>query len=179
MIRRTALAALCALPIATLLASCASDPTKGYAFNASFDKDIATVAVPIFNNTTFVTAIESTLTDAVVKRIQSSTPWRVTDAERADTTLTGTITRVGLATLSQARGTGLPEEQAVTVTVDFTWRDNRSGELLVSKQNFSAAATFIPSTGVDGEPGERIELGRRGAIDELAEAIVNDLRSNW
>ena len=173
-------AAIAALSAACItLIGCSSDPTKGYAFNATFDRDVETVAVPIFDNTTFFTALETTLTDAVVKRIQIATPWRVTDAEIADTTLSGTITRARLLTLSNSRAVGLPEEQALTLTVDFTWRDNRTGELLASKREFAATSTFVPATGVDGQPGERIEIGQRSAIDELAEAIVNDMRQNW
>jgi len=160
-------------------AGCASDPTKGYSFSSTFDDEIRTVAVPVFGNETFNPGLETTLTDAIIKRIQSRTPWKVTSEDRAETRLRGQITDSGLSTLSEVRETGLVEEQAVRLTVDFSWVDRRTGDVLASAQSLSAAATFVPARGEAGEPGERIQLGERGAIEELAAAIVDRMRSTW
>lgn len=158
---------------------CSSDPTRGYALSSTYDRGVSTVSVPIFRNETFVTGLEFDLTDAVIKRIQAQTPWAVTASDRADTQLTGTITDVTYTTLSGSPGTGLIQEQALAVTVDFTWRDNRSGRVLVARERFRATSTFIASPGPGDTRGERPEIGQRDAVGELSEAIVSELRSSW
>lgn len=163
----------------SMLASCASDPSEGYSFRSTFDDGVRTVAVPVFENTSLTPGLEAVLTDAVIKRVQSATPWAVTSLERADTTLRGVLTDTRLTTLSSRRDVGLVEEQGRTITVDFTWEDNRTGEVRVARRQFSAASTFVPARGVQGEPGERIEIADRAAIDELAAAIVGELRNSW
>ena len=162
-------AALAALP------GCSADPSAGYSFESSFDASVRTVAVPIFDNTTFETGLETELTEAITKRIQQDTPWRVSNAPAADTELTGTITEARLFTLSRTRGTGLPQEQVYEITVDFTWRDNRTGTTLVQRERFASAGAFVP----DRLTGERIEIGRREATSELARSIVAELRTGW
>jgi len=163
------------LAAALALGACASDPSEGYSFASTYDTSVRTVSVPIFDNKTFETGVEAELTEAVVKRIQQDTPWRVAASTAADTQLTGTITEFDLRTISFTRGTGLPQEQTYELTVDFAWRDNRSGTVLVERQEFRAAAAYVP----ERRAGERIDVGRREAVNELARAIVDQMRSDW
>ncbi|GJM19216.1 MAG: hypothetical protein DHS20C14_14290 [Phycisphaeraceae bacterium] len=163
------------LALAGVLGACAADPSQGYSFATTHDETVRTVSVPIFANSTFETGVEAELTEAVVKRIQQDTPWRVASDTVADTELVAEITDVGLRTLSRTRGTGLPQEQTYEITVDFTWRDNRAGTVLVERRRFTAAGAYVP----DRLTGERIDVGRREAVGELARAIVAELRSDW
>jgi len=163
------------LILCLLLGACASDPTRGYALASAYREDVRTVSVPVFDNTTFSHGLEIQLTDAVIKEIHRTTPWRVAPSEGADSSLTGTITASNLRVLSRQRGTGLAQELAVQLTVSFEWKDSRTGEVLVARQNFRAADTFTPSQGVE----ERLELGERAAIDRLARDIVAELRTSW
>lgn len=158
-----------------VVSGCSSDPTQGYSFADSYDESIRTVAVPIFSNLTFARGTETMLTDAIAKRIQRHTPYRVVSSERADTTLSGTITRAELGLLSDDPQTGLAQEQTYRLTVDFAWIDNRTGQTQVARQSFSATGVFAPARGA----GERIEVGQRDAIDELARDIVETMRSSW
>ena len=162
-----------------LLTGCASDPNSGYAFGSAFDEGVGSVSVPQFENLTFTTGIEADLTDALVKRIQGHTPWRVATQGAADTVLTGVVTDVRYTELSRKPGLGFVQEQGFQMTVDFTWTDARTGEALVERRNFSTASTFIASRSTEGDPGERPTVGQREAIDEMAEAIVAQLRSRW
>lgn len=156
-------------------AGCSSDPGTGYSFTSTYRNDIQTIAVPMFDNTTFSHDLEVALTDAIVKEIHRSTPWRVTSVDQAQTTLDGAITRVDLRKLSRQSTSGLVLEQAVEVTVSFEWKRNTSGEVLVARRNFKASDEFTPAQGAQ----ERIELGERAAIDRLARDIVAELRSSW
>lgn len=163
---------LCA---AWLGAGCASDPIRGYAFSSARPSGVRTVHVPIFRNDTYFRGLEIELTDAVVKEIQRSTPWRVVGRDEADTTLSGAITRAELRTLSIARETGLSQEVAVVLAVDFDWTDRRSGRALANRRDFRASEAFVPALGV----GERLGVGEQATIDEMAKAIVAELRSQW
>lgn len=157
------------------VAACSSDPTRGYAFAEPYDPSVRTVGVPIFANHTFARGTELTLTEAVVKQIQQQTPWRVVSPERADTVIEGVITDAELDVLSNDPATGLTEEQVYRLTIRFSWRDNRTGETRVAREQFSATGVFAPARGA----GERIEVGQRDAIDELARGIVAEMRSAW
>ena len=161
--------------VALAASACSSDPATGYSFNSTYRTDIQTVAVPIFDNTTFSHGLEITLTDAIVKEIHRSTPWRVTTIDQAQTTLGGAITRSELRKLSRQSESGLVLEQAVELTVSFEWKRNTSGEVLVARRNFKASDQFTPAQGAR----ERLELGERAAIDRMARDIVSELRSSW
>jgi hypothetical protein len=167
----TALACLAA----TALTSCASDPTSGYALTSAYRTDIATIAVPIFQNSTYAHGLETALTDAVIKEIHRSTPWRVTPTDRADTTLRAVITSVDLRPMRTNPDSGLVQELAYSVTVSFEWQDNRNGRALVSRRGFRGADTFVPAVGAQ----ETIEQGQAATADQLARDIVASLRSSW
>ncbi len=167
--------ALTIAAVSLTLGACASDPSEGYSFANTYVESVRTISVPIFDNETFETGVEAELTEAIVKRIQQDTPWRVASGTVADTELTGSITDFDLRTISFTRGTGLPQEQTYELTVDFAWRDNRSGTVLVERQEFRATGAYVP----DRLAGERIDIGRREAVAELAEAIVHQMRSDW
>jgi len=160
-------------------AGCSSDPTKGYAFSSSYRTDIQSINVPIFQNTTFSRGIENDLTEAIIVELRKSTPWSVTNADGAQTTLRGSIVSAELKKLSTSRDTGLVEELAVSLTVDFEWKDNRTGQVLVARRGFTSAEPFVPARGTSGAINERIETGQFAAVQELSREIVGSLRASW
>ncbi len=157
------------------LAGCASNPADGYAFATTYDQDISTVHVAAFGNNTFHHGLEFLLTDAIVKELRASTPWRVTGPGHAQTTLTGTIVGAEMRRLSTNRTSGLVQELAFILTIDYEWKDNRTGKVLVLRRSFTSAEPFAPAQGVQ----DRIEAGQNAAIAELARDVVESLRSNW
>lgn len=164
------------LAAAVLSAGCAADPREGYSTQSVYTSDIRTVAVPMFENATFTPGIEAQVTEAVIKEMQARTPWRVTDASRADAVLTGVVRAADLSRLSADPRTGLMQELAVRVSVDFDLRDNRTGAVVVSRRGFTAVDTFVPARGT----GERLEVGQASAVERLARDVVAQLRgANW
>ncbi|MBS0195878.1 MAG: hypothetical protein JSR77_03890 [Planctomycetes bacterium] len=161
--------------LAIALCACSSDPRQGYSFESTFPKDVQTVIVPVFKNQTTTPGIESELTEAIIKEIQASTPMKVTSADPSDSRLAGVITDASMKHLTVRSGTGLIQELAYQITVDFDWSDSRRNEPLVSRRKFTATDTFSPATGV----GERIEVGQHAAIARLAKDIVAEMRSSW
>lgn len=172
---RAARAVVCGLLAMLLGPGCATDPTQGYALASAHDETVRTVAVPIFQNPTFEHGLEVELTDAIIKEIQANTPWRVTTEGTANTVLTGSLTDHRLRRLSTNRGTGYVQELDVQLTVNFEWKDNRTGRTLVARRNFTASDTFIPANPL----GERLESGQHAAVQRLARDIVAELRSTW
>lgn len=157
------------------LTACAKDPRLGYAATSTFDASVSSVSVPIFRNMTATPGIEQVLTDSVIKQIQGNTPMRVVQSGQAASTLSGVITDVRMRRISANNVTGLVQELAVQITVDFEWRDNRSGEVIKARRNFSAADSFVPSR----PTGETLELGENAAAQRLARDLVNELRGSW
>lgn len=161
-----------------LLPCCASDPSEGYSFASTFDESARTISVPIFENETYHLGLETELTEAIISEIRRTTPWAITPERPGgggDTTLSGVVREVELARLSTSRDSGLVEEQVVSVEIDFDWRDNRTGELRLSRRRFAATGSFIPSR----PTGDRIDVGEREAIQQLARDVVSELRSSW
>lgn len=155
--------------------ACASDPTRGYSFRSTHSETIRTVSVPVFENTSFATGLESELTEAIVKEIQRTTRWTITRSAVADATLTGAVVSSDLRRLSGNVATGLDQEMITEVRVDFEFKDNRTGRVLVSRRGFAASGTFVTSRTV----GELPQVGRTGAVQTLARDIVAEFREAW
>ena len=135
-----------------------------------------TIAVPVFDNTTFSHGVEVELTEAIVKEVQRTTKWRVVDRQNGRHDSVQDHHRVRAQTALHLVGKpGLVMEQGVELSVDFQWQDGRSGEVLIARKGFKSLQSFVPTRGT----GERLELGQHAAVQELARSIVNELRSNW
>jgi len=160
---------------AALMPACSSDPTTGYSFASAHDTSIQTVSVPIFQNDTFHTGVELTLTRDLIKQVQRQTPWRITSSDKADAVLSGSVTNIALRNLSTRSGVGFVQEMAVQMTVEFEFVDNRSGKTLTSRTNYSALGSFVPAN----PTGERIDVGYAGVSQTLAEDLVGDLQTAW
>ena len=158
-----------------LVSGCATDPSQGYSFGSTFDESIQSIAIPIFRNETTSRGLEVQLTESLIKEVQRRTPWHIGATDRADTTLVGVITDTELTMLSDDPQTGLVQEQATRITIRFEWRDNRSGDIIVARDGYSASSVFSPSQNV----GDRLENGQRAVIDELARDVISEMRSSW
>ena len=165
---------LCAAA-ALLCGGCSQDPKDGYSFQSVYAKNVKSVTVPIFENYTYTPELPTQLTEGLIKELQTRTPWAVTDREHADATLSGVVRSVELRKLSSDSNSGLVQEVAVTVLVDFELRDNRTGKVIMSRRRFAGTDTFVPSRGT----GERIEVGQTAAVGRLSRDIVSELRSTW
>ncbi|MEM7624579.1 MAG: LptE family protein [Planctomycetota bacterium] len=160
---------LCLWALVSSLTSC------GYSTAELFPENYRSVSVDIFQNRTFFRGVEFDLTEAVVKEIEQRTPYTTRPANLADTRLDGSVVSVETRQLSRTREAGLPQEVEVAVTIDFEWTDQRSGEVLVSRQGFSAVGRYVPTQPV----GERFEIGQHAAVQRLARDIVSAMRGDW
>ena len=176
MMRRGMLAALVSAGLLLgHLAGCSTDPTRGYSFESAHSDSIRTVAVPVFKNTTYSKALEVSLSEAIISEIRRTTKWSVTSPDAADAVLGGTIIESKMRAMSTGRQSGLVQQMALSITVDFDFTDNRSGKSIVSRRRFTGTSSFVPAV----PAAERLETGQNAAIQELAEDIVAELRSSW
>jgi hypothetical protein len=178
-LRRLGVVGLLLAAVGGVPAGCSSDPRQGYSFETTFDHGITSVSVPMFDNQTFARGAEGELAEALAHEIRQQTPWRIVQNDTANATLSGTITSAEMAKLSTARDSGLVESLGYVLTVDFTFRDNRSGKTIVERRSFRAADAFVPTRGTTGPVNERIEVAQAGTAQALARRIVAELRVGW
>lgn len=157
------------------IAGCASDPTRGYSFAPVSGVQVRSVGVPIFENGTYSKGLEVDLTEAIIKELQRSTQIDVTRSANAETVLTGVVTNSELKRIAVDSQTGYVDQLAVRITVDFDWKDNRSGKVILSRRSFTAVDSFSPAR----RAGELLEQGQHSAVQRLARAIVEEMRSTW
>src|SRR5688572_19176007 len=149
------------------------DPSGGYQWRSLYREDVRSVAVPIFTNKTFRRGVEFALTKSVVNQLEAKSPYKVMPRERADTILEGQIVDIRLQNLSSDSELAIPQEQLYVLTVDFLWKDLRTGRILVQRKNFQQTTTFYPTLG-EGE-----FVGSQQNVERLATGIVQELQANW
>src|SRR5947209_5996378 len=102
----------------------------GYSSKSLYPASVNTVAVPIFGNKTFRREWEMRLTEAIDKNIEYRTPYKLAPQGKADTLLTGEIVDIQEQVLTRRYGPNIPRETQLTLVVDFTWKDLRTGRIL-------------------------------------------------
>ena len=150
----------------------------GYHVGSMHPDDIHTVYVPIFKSQDYRRDLEFALTEEVVKAIERDTPYKVVKKPQADTQLTGTILTFGKSVYSINPDSD-PRELTVTLTASVSWRDLRTGQLLVkgksrgSTRELSEAVRYVP------ELGESITTASNRAVTRLAKRIVELMEVPW
>jgi len=179
MIRSTLVVAFAYGALAAL-AGCSDDPRAGYTLKNQYRQDVKTVAVKMFQRSRDVYRrdIEFDLTEALVKRIEQDTPYKVTTIGRADTELSGTIERIDQHVGSYDPETGRPRDMLLTVTVSFTWKDLRAGRrdvVLVKQEKLKATGDYVTHEPV----GEVFFQGGQDVVNRLARQIVEHMEAAW
>ena len=96
----------------------------------------------------------------------------VNNRSAADTILTGEIRDYQITVLTENTSDEVTQER-VTLIVDVTWTDNKTGEILMSLSSFSqtAEAAF--------EADETRDTARDEAFRDIAERIVENMEDEW
>ncbi len=145
----------------------------GYSGQRPFRRDIMTVNVEPFGSRAFRRRIEIQLTEAIKKRIQMDTPYRLADKDKADSVLTGEVLQVRQGTLGRDFRTNLPRETHLALTVRFEWKDMRSGKVLVKRDRWVQSFEYV-------RPVKETEfIGLESAINRMAESIVEQMEQDW
>ena len=149
------------------------DPATGYQWKSLYRGDVQTVAVPIFVNRTFRRGLEVQLTTSIVQQLELHSPYKVVPADRADSILEGVITDADTTTLSTDTYTGLPQEQSYNVTVNFTWKNLRTGQVYAQRRDYQQHTSFFATLGEDQS------LGALDAVQRLALGITQEMQADW
>jgi hypothetical protein len=137
-----------------------------------FPPDVATIALPIFENRSFYPRLELDITEALTKEVETRTPYKVVRRNSADTLLEGTIVSVSQRQLSRQPGTGLPNEVEMQIEVNFVWKDMRSGEILRERRGFRSVGRYIPARVV----GDTLKVAEFEVAQRLAQDVVSAMR---
>ena len=145
----------------------------GYSTSRPFPDDIQTVHVKMFHSKEFRRDLEFVLTEALVKRINMDTPYKIAPQRTAHTVLSGEVLEVRNRTIGDDFETQLPRETASTFIVAFRWKDLRTGKTLVERERFMYTTNYYPPV------GETFTTGTTRGLDGLAEQIVETMESGW
>ncbi|MDP6637478.1 MAG: LPS assembly lipoprotein LptE [Phycisphaerae bacterium] len=149
----------------------------GYKIGTLHRSDVRTISIPVWTrgHGVYRRGLEMDLTKAVVNRIQMDTRYGITNEAKADTKLTGQLKNVRQRPLSINTDTGRSRAMEVTFTVSFRWVDLRSGDVLVSVDDFDVREQYIGAYTF----GETFFTGGQAVIDEAAQRIVEQLEEGW
>ncbi len=164
------LVSLIGLPVA--LTGC--DDSGGYSTKPLFSDEISTVFVKMFDNRSFERGVEYELTDALAKRIEAETPYKVVSSiDRADSVISGYIGRTDRSILSAERQTGRSMEKEIALTATVNWKNLKTGEFLLEEKQVAASATWSEWQ------NQGIAYGSSLAANKLAERIVELMETPW
>lgn len=145
----------------------------GYSTQRPFPQNVRTVCVEMFQNRDFRKDLEFPLSEAVIKRIEMDTHYRLASRSQADTIISGEIVEIRQNTLGDDFRSDLPRETAVTFVVSFRWKDQRSGKILAERRRLSYTTTYIKPV------GESFFDGASRGLEGVAEQLVEAMESTW
>lgn len=149
-------------------------PFSGYSNEPIYPDDVETVYVKMFDNQTFRRGVEYELSDALAKRIEAQTPYKiVSNQDYADTVISGQIATIGEFALNFERETGQVLEKEVAVNAVVNWKNLKTGKLLIDNKTISASATYSDYQRQDFKYGSTL------AANNLAQNIVELMEKKW
>jgi hypothetical protein len=157
-----------------ILGLCGCVELDGYSNQSLFPREIETVYLEMFDNQTFRRGAEYELSDALSKRIEVETPYKIISSrDRADTVITGQIVSIGELALSTERETGRVLEKEVELQALVNWKNLKTGELLIDNESVSASASYSEYQQQDFKYASTL------AANNLARKIVELMEKKW
>jgi hypothetical protein len=146
----------------------------GYSNEPLFPQEVSTVCLKMFDNQTFRRGVEYELSDAIAKRIEFDTPYKiVSDVDRADTVMSGQIVSMGELALSTDREIGTVLEKEVELRAVVDWKNLKTGQLMIAHELVSASASYSAYQMQDFKYASTL------AANNLARKIVELMESSW
>ncbi len=146
----------------------------GYSNASLFPDDIGSVYLEMFDNRSFRRGVEYTLTDALAKRIEAETPYKIVSSrDRADSIISGQLMAVGEGILTLEREIGRPLEKEVMLTAVVNWKNLKTGGLMINSETVTAAASYSQFQNQDFTYGSAV------AANKLARNIVQLMQKPW
>jgi hypothetical protein len=148
--------------------------TRSYSNESLFPDEVTSVYLEMFDNQSFRRGVEYELTDAIGKRIEAETPYKiVSDRNKADTVLSGQIASIDGSVLTLERQTGRALEKDLHLEAVVSWKNLKTGELLIDRKSVTAAASYSEWQ------RQGFEYGGMVAANRLAQKIVELMEKEW
>jgi hypothetical protein len=171
----------------------------GYTTQPTYDPGIRTVYVPIAQNISYRRGLEFQLTHAVIRDLESKTPFKVVSCRAdADTELNlKIINRRKLVLLTSQ--TGEVRDADISLFVEVVWRDLRPGKvgdilsnpkrfdpneqplpgMLPEKAPNAIPVLITPIGSYVAELGGSVTTAEKQAIDRAATQIISMMEPGW
>ena len=147
---------------------------SGYSNESLFPEEVRSVYVEMFDSRSFRRGVEYELSDALAKRIEAETPYKIISSrDRADTVISGQILSIGESWLSSEREVGRALEKEVEVRAVVNWKNLKTGELLIDNQSVSASASYSEWQ------NQGFRYASTLAANNLARRIVELMEKEW
>jgi hypothetical protein len=147
---------------------------QGYSSEPVFPAQLNSVYVEMFDNRSFWRGIEYELTDALAKRIEAQTPYKiVSNRDKADSVISGQIIKVTQSVISSERQTGRALEKNVELRVVVSWKDLKTGQLLLDSASVNDSASFSEWQ------NQSFSYASSLAANNLAKRIVELMEKPW
>jgi len=116
--------------------------------------------------------MELELTERIKNEVVRRTPLRIVPEEQADSVLEATIRKVLPLVLVRDVFNNVSSE-SVTISVDFTWRDRRTGRVHAEGKNIARRTDFTVAR------GETFSSAARTSFDYIADQIVEQMQEGF
>jgi len=162
------------LIISVCLVFCGCGRMSGYSNQSLFPQDVGSVYVEMFDNKSFWRGVEYELTDALAKRIEADTPYKIISSrDRAETVISGQLVGVSESVLTSERETGRALEKEVRLQAVVNWKNLKTGELLIDSRSVAASASFSEWQ------NQGFNYASALAANNLARKIVELMEKQW
>ena len=145
-----------------------------------FPPHVQTVYVPVFKSDNLRPGMGAWLTEAVVKKIEQNTNYKVVGPENADTVLEGTVLPISKAVSVTTINDDLREVD-MTVQLAVRWLDNQ-GEVVHPGASVPLPVAVADVTGAASqvtEVGHSTLSTEQEAIEQVASQIVAIMETPW
>ncbi len=164
----------CALVLFITLALCGCAELNGYSNESLFPQEVDSIYLEMFDNQTFRRGVEYELSDALSKRIEVETPYKIVSSrDRADTVISGQIVSIAELALSTERETGRVLEKELEIYAIVNWKNLKTGELLIDNESLSASASYSEYQ------KQNFKYASTLAANNLARKIVEQMETKW
>jgi hypothetical protein len=165
----------------------------GYHSGSLIPADVHTIHVQVVGNDTFwheavksdnlagagqpssnrpAYTMELELTERIKNEVVRRTPLKIAPEERADSILVATIRKVDPVVWTRDVNNNVNLGN-VTISVDFTWRDRRTGRIHAEGKNITRPTAFTV------ERGETLTSAARTSFDYIADQIIEQMQEGF
>ena len=156
-----------------------------YQFGAAsmYPLSIRTIYVPVPRNDTYRHDLGIQLAEALVREIETQTPYKVIGNASADSVLTCRVTGQTKTTLTEVDSDD-PRALDLNVSVTAAWNDRLGNDLFQNAMTRQIEGQIVPARFADDrrfvpEAGQSVQMAGIEVAQSLAKQIVAEMQARW